>query len=61
MSDKVEVTNWPAASTKEQVALELQRRIALSEKDIAKDRTYWLKLYYECLYVTGGGNPKNLT
>ena len=42
-------------NTKERVALELAYKIALGETQTAtQDRTYWLKLYHQCLKATRG-------
>lgn len=54
MADDVKVSNWPSASTKEQVAFDLMRVVMNAEgksehhRDGKPDRKYILDLYVEC-------------
>ena len=41
-------------TSKESVAFELMSKIAPYEKNEEKSRSYWLKLYSQCLMATNG-------
>ncbi len=41
---------------KHRVTLDLAKQIAFHEKEVKKDRSYWLDLYCECFAVVNFGN-----
>jgi hypothetical protein len=62
MADKVSISGPVeiTQSSKEFVALELAKHIALHEKEQNKDRKYWLTLYRHCWKATYGNSLDSL-
>lgn len=42
------------SSSREQVSFDLMVRISQSEKEVHRDRSYWLTLYHQCLKAVQG-------
>lgn len=49
------------SDSKERVALELAERIDFrADREVKRDREYWLTLYSQCLHTVKGGNVKRI-